>query len=121
MSGGAIRYIGFSVRADGRRYEFSVAGDGPLAAERIFVLGIASACFRPGRLKFQEGPEVSLRKLRSILAAPGTDQMIPLAHVLSDDDVAEFTLSGPAKNKVWTDEQREAARQRFKNRLAAPH
>ena len=94
MSSDPVRYVGFAVMAGGREYQFSVAGASTAEAERIFTMGIAGANFRPGRLKFQEGPDIAMRKLRTVLAAPPGPFPLDLRQALSESDVTDYTAAG---------------------------
>lgn len=116
MSSDPIRYVGFAVVTSGREYQFRVAGSRSEDAERIFTFWIGTAGFRPGRLKFQEGPDISLRKLRNLLAGEQEGLPLLLHQELSESDITDYTAKAPAKHKAWTDEQRAAARQRQQNR-----
>lgn len=112
-----VRYMGFAVVTSGREYQFSVAGEHTDDEPRIFKVCIATADFRPGRLKFQEGPDIAIRKLRDLLAAHQGDAPPELHQELSASDVSDYTAKGPAKSKALTEEQKIAARQSYRNRL----
>jgi hypothetical protein len=123
MTNDPIRYVGFAVVARGREYQFRVAGPtvpggNSTDGERFFTMGIATADFRPGRLRFQEGPDVAIRNLRNMLAAEVGG--VPLeAHLfLSETTINDYTAAGPAKNKTWSEEQRNAARVRVRNKAS---
>ena len=64
--------MGFAVLArNGREYQFRVAGANAADAERIFTMDIAVANLPSGPLEgFREGPDIAMRKLRTVLAAP---------------------------------------------------
>jgi len=113
----AVRYVGFAVLSSGREYEFHVAGTAG-EPERVFTVWIATADFRPGRLKFQEGPDIAVRKLRTLLALPDEGTPVALHQELSSSEITDFTAKAPSKAKALTEEQRLAARQIFRNR---PH
>ena len=118
-----IRYVGFAVKANGREYQFRVAGPtvpggNSSDGERFFTMGIAAAEFRPGRLKFQEGPDVAIRNLRNMLATEVGGIPLQLHHSLSESTVTDYTAAGPAKNKTWSEEQRNAARLRVRNKAS---
>jgi len=117
MSGDAVRYIGFAVVADGREYQFRVAGDHSGDPERAFTLWIATADFSPGRLKFQEGPDITLRKLKNLLAGEHDGAPLPSRQKLCESDITDYTATHSSKSKAVTEEQRQAARDRYRNRL----
>ena len=118
MNGDSVRYVGFAVVSDGREYQFRVAGNHSSDPERAFTFWIATADFSPGRLKFQEGPDITLRKLKSLLASePGGRPLRP--HLkLCESDITDYTASHSSKSKTVTEEQRKVARYRYQNRLA---
>jgi hypothetical protein len=112
-----VRYMGFAVVTSGREYQFRVAGEHADDEARIFTVCIATADFRPGRLKFQEGPDIAIRKLRDALAAEQAGVLPALHQELSASDVNDYTAKGPAKTKTLTEEQKIAARQSYRNRV----
>ncbi len=118
MSGDPVRYVGFAVVADGREYQFRVAGDHSGDPERAFTLWIATADFCPGRLKFQEGPDIALRKLKALLAGETEGDALKSRQKLSESDITDYTATNSSKSKTVTEEQRQVARYRYRNRLA---
>jgi hypothetical protein len=114
MTNDPIRYVGFAVVAKGREYQFRVAGE----PERFFTMGIATADFGPGRLRFQEGPDVAIRNLRHMLEAEVGGIPLESHQFLSETTVSDYTAAGPAKNKTWSEEQRNAARLRVRNKAS---
>jgi hypothetical protein len=113
-----VRYMGFAVVTSGREYQFRVAGERSDDEARIFTVRISTADFRPGRLKFQEGPDIAIRKLRDVLACQASDTPPPeLYHELTASEVSDYTAKGPAKAKALTEEQKLAAKQGYRNRL----
>lgn len=117
VSGDHIRYVGFAVVADGREYQFRVAGDHSGDPERAFTFWIATADFCPGRLKFQEGPDITLRKLKSLLAGEQEEAPLRSHQKLTESDITNYTATNSSKSKTVTEEQRQAARDRYRNRL----
>jgi hypothetical protein len=113
-----IRYLGFAVVANGREYQFHVAAENKGEAERTFTLWIAAHDFSPGRLKFQEGPDISLRKLRNLLAGEQDGEPLPLRQELGESDITDYTATASSKHKALTEEQRQAARYRYRHHLA---
>jgi len=112
-----VRYMGFAVVTSGREYQFRVAGDHADDEARIFTVCISTSEFRPGRLKFQEGPDIAIRKLRDVLACQASDTLPELHQELSASEVSDYTAKGPAKSKALTEEQKLAAKQGYRNRL----
>ena len=112
-----VRYVGFAVVTSGRQYQFRVAGEHPDDEARIFTVSIATSDFRPGRLKFQEGPDIAIRKLRDVLACQQGNIQPELHQELSASEVTDYTAKGPAKSKALTEEQKIAARQNYRHRL----
>jgi hypothetical protein len=109
--------VGFAVVASGREYRFSVAGEHADDEVRIFTVSIATPDFRPGRLKFQEGPDIAIRKLRDVLACQQAGTVPERQQQLSPSEVTDYTAKGPAKSKALTEEQKIAARQSYRHRL----
>ena len=103
-----IQYLGFSVVASGREYSFRVLGQDN--GDRSFTVAIANADFLPGRLKYQEGPDISYRKLLTALALEQSDSIMGLRQQLTESEVADYTAAGKTKARIWTEEQRMAAR-----------
>jgi hypothetical protein len=66
-----IRFEGFVVAGSDRVYNFSVgnATDGP----RQFTVGIPFLSFAPAQLKFQDGPPISLQRVREELDQEAED------------------------------------------------
>jgi hypothetical protein len=123
MTNDPIRYVGFAVVSNGREYQFRVAGPtvpggNSSEGERFFTMSIASSEFRPGRLRFQEGPDVAIRNLRIMLAAEAGGNPLGPRLFLSQSTVDDYTAAGPAKNKTWSEEQRNAARLRVRNKAS---
>ena len=112
-----VRYMGFAVVANGREYQFRVGGEHADDEARIFTVSIATSDFRPGRLKFQEGPDIAIRKLRDVLACQQGATLPELHQELSASEVTDYTAKGPAKSKALTEEQKIAARQNYRHRL----
>ena len=59
-AGMEIRECAVAVVAGGREYSFGVSGEGN--TDRAPKSVIEKASFRPGLLKYQDGPDVSFRK-----------------------------------------------------------
>lgn len=116
MTSDPVRYVGFAVVSDGREYQFRVSGKGPEPIERIFALWIAGSHFRPGKLSFQQGPDIASRKLHTVLAAELEGQASELRQTVSDTDIADYTTGAVGRNKSWTDEQKQASKIRPRQR-----
>lgn len=70
------------------------------------------------RLKFQEGPDITLRKLKSLLAGEQDGAPLPSRQKLCESDITDYTATNSSKTKTVTEEQRQVARYRYRNRLA---
>jgi hypothetical protein len=112
-----IQYLGFNVLAGGREYNFLVTVQDE--ADRTFTVTINQAGFLLGGLKYQEGPDISYRKLRGMLAVEHTDSPPGLRQLVTESDISGYAVmgSGSAKTRKRTEEQRMAAQQRFRERL----
>jgi hypothetical protein len=91
--------MGFAVVTSGREYQFRVAGEHTDDEARIFTVCISTSDFRPGRLKFQEGPDIAIRKLRDLLACQEVGVLPELHQELSPSDVNDYTMRSPAKTR----------------------
>ena len=107
-----LQYTGFAIVPGGREYSFSVPGH--TAPTRSFALVIKDAAFRPGLLKYQEGPGVCYAKLQAALAAEDADCPLCPRQQVTESEAAEFKAAGRAGVRTWTEEQRLKAKQRFK-------
>ena len=111
-----IQYAGFAVVAGGREYSFLVPG--PDNMGRAFTMLIQDSAFRRGMLKYQEGPDLCYRKLLSALAAEEGKSPLRSRQQVTESEVVEYTALGRTKGRNWTEEQRQAARLRFRAGLA---
>ncbi len=59
-----IQYVGFSVAANSRIYNFDVLDT---KEAREFTVEVQSATFRPARLKLQDGPDICFARLKQVL------------------------------------------------------
>lgn len=105
-------YTGFAIVPGGREYSFSVPGVNVPA--RSFTVMIREASFRPGLLKYQEGPGICYGKLTAALAAEPVDCPVCARQCVSETEVVAYHASGRAKARTWTEEQRQEAKRRFK-------
>lgn len=110
-----LQYLGFSVVTGGREYNFRTAGEDN--ADRSFIVIVGNAAFLPGRLKYQEGPDLSYRKLLSALAVEQGNSPMGLRQQVTESEVTDYTAAASPKARKWTDEQRATARERFRKRL----
>ena len=113
-----LEYTGFTALARGREYVFALHGAD--ATERSFTITIAAAAFGPGRLKYQEGPDLCYGKLQAALAAEEMDGPVGPRQQVTDSDIMAYRASGRAKARKPTEEQRLEAKQRAKVRRSSP-
>ena len=113
--GRLLQYVGVSMIAGSREYSFRVAD--LLEADRFFTVDIQNVDFLPGRLKYQEGPDICYRKLLSLLEGELSNSPLCLRQQVTGSDVTDYTVAGSARSKKWTEEQRAEARQRLPTRL----
>ena len=107
-----LMYTGFTVVPGGREYGFSVPGHN--TPTRYFTVVIKDAAFRPGLLRYQEGPEICYGKLLTALAAEQSDLPVGARQDVTESEVAEYQASGRAKVRRWSEERRLEAKLRFK-------
>jgi hypothetical protein len=110
-----LQYLGFAVVSAGREYSFRVRSSE--GAEREFTVMVGNAGFVSGGLKYQEGPDVCYRKLLHALAGEQPGSPALPRQQLSDSELSEYKSIGPNKALKRTEEQRAAARLRFRERL----
>jgi len=110
-----LQYLGFAVVAGGREYSFRVRV--PEGIDRDFTIAVANAGFLSGGLKYQEGPDVCYRKLLHALAGELTGSPALPRQQLSETELFDYKAIGPNKAHKRTEEQRAAARLRFRERL----
>ena len=109
-------YTGFTVVPGGREYGFSVPGYNTPA--RSFTVMIKDAAFRPGLLKYQEGPEICYGKLLTALAAEQSDHPLGARQDVTESEVTEYQASGRTKLRRWSEERRLEAKRRFRAKRA---
>jgi len=112
-----LQYLGFSVVTAGREYSFRVRV--PEGIDRDFTIAVANSGFLTGGLKYQEGPDVCYRKLLHALVGELTGSPALPRQQLSDSELISYKAIGPNKAQKRTEEQRVAARLRFRERLQA--
>ncbi len=111
-----IQYVRFEVVAGGREYAFRVTGED--GGDRVFAVIINNTQFLPGRLKYQEGPDITYRKLQGMLAVEHSESPLGLRQLVTESDITDYAVAGPVKKRKWSDAQRLAARQRLRERMA---
>ena len=107
-----LEYTGFTALPLGREYAFALHGTDVPA--RSFTLVIAAAAFRPGLLKYQEGPDLCYGKLQAALAAEEVEGPVCPRQQVTESDIMAYRASGRAKARKPTEEQRLEAKQRAK-------
>lgn len=106
-----LQYLGFTVRPATREYNFSaLVKDSP---GRAFTVVIDHSAFRHGLLKYQEGPGLCYGKLLAALEAETGDSPLCSRQQVTEGEASAYTLSGRAKGRKWTEEERLEARKRF--------
>ncbi len=106
-----LQYTGFTVLPATREYTFSVfVKDTP---DRSFTVIIDEMTFRHGFLRYQEGPGLCYGKLQAALDAETGDSPLCSRQQVSEGEASAYTLSGRAKGRKWTEEQRLEAKRRF--------
>jgi hypothetical protein len=107
-----LQYTGYRNLAGGREYAFALhAFEAP---GRSFTVLIAAAAFRPGLLKYQDGPDLCYGKLQAALAGEELNGPVCSSQRVTESDIERYRAAGRAKVRKWTDEQRLAAKQRAK-------
>jgi hypothetical protein len=111
MTQDQVRYVGFSVAAGARNYQFEVQAGDAERLVRVFTLSVAALHFSSGKIRFQQGPDIACRKLHVMLAQEGSGEPIALSQSLSDSDVADYASDvAPApKQKHWNAAARAAS------------
>jgi hypothetical protein len=98
MSNTVIHYEGFTVVATTRLYTFSV--NEPSTEPRKFIIKIEPASFLASQLKFQDGPSISMQRLKREIdgaspASPANEQI-----TISGQDVAEYLVGQSPKKST---------------------
>ena len=83
-----IQYVGVQNSGGFRTYSFHVLD--PPRESREFTVQVPSADFAPGRLKFQDGPEISSERLHRELKVETAETPAPKALHVSEQDVREY-------------------------------
>ena len=93
----SVEYVGFQNTELRREYRLRLrAGD----EIREYIVGIALAAFAGGRVRYQDGPEISFLKLSRELEAGGVAPSDP-DYTVSEDELAAYRSSHPAaKNRL---------------------
>lgn len=87
-----IQYVGFTVAARSRVYNFDVIG---AAEAREFTVKVQFEAFRPAALKLQDGPEICYTRLKQELEAE-TQQSRAEAHLdIGERDIEQYVARHP--------------------------
>jgi len=106
-----LQYLGFTVLPATREYTFSVlVKDSP---GRAFTVVIDDSAFRHGLLRYQEAPGLCYGKLLAALQAETGDSPLCSRQQVTEGEASAYTLSGRAKGRKWTEEERLEARKNF--------
>ena len=102
----SVEYVGFHSTDKRREYVLRLrAGD----QIREYTVGIALAAFATGRVRYQDGPEISFLKLSRELGADG-EAPADADFTVSDDELSAYRTSHPAaKNRLSPPTARPAA------------
>ena len=86
-----IKYMGFTVVATDRFYNFSVNGasDEP----RKFIVGIPSTSFVRAQLKFQDGPAISFQRLKEEIDRESSDCPAQPQLTISGHDIEDYLVT----------------------------
>ncbi|GEM_PF-6524355 len=102
MTQDQVRYVGFSVAAGARHYQFEVQAKDAERIIRVFTLSVAALHFSSGKIRFQQGPDIACRKLHTMLALEGSGEPLALLQSLSDSDIAEYASHASPPPKHWS-------------------
>jgi hypothetical protein len=92
-----VEYVGFQNAELRREYRLRVRTGDQI---REYTVGIALAAFAGGRVRYQDGPEISFLKLSRELEASG-DAPSDADFTVSEDELAAYRSSHPAaKNRL---------------------
>ena len=83
-----IQYVGVQNSLSFRTYSFHVLD--PPRESREFTVQVTSADFSPGRLKFQDGPEISSERLHRELKVETTELPAQSDLHVSEQDVRAY-------------------------------
>jgi hypothetical protein len=90
MNNTAIHYEGFTVVATNRLYVFSV--DDASVEPRRFIVEITPSSFLPTRLKFQDGPAISLQRVKREIEQESPASPAKAHITISGQDVADYLV-----------------------------
>lgn len=91
-----IQYVGFSVTPAARLYNFHVVDS--LRESREFVVQVKAAVFLSTPLKYQQGPEICLRRLQRALEGESSGSRTPRRLEVVERDIQEY-LQRPRPRK----------------------
>jgi hypothetical protein len=82
-----IQYVGFTVAASSRTYNFEVLD---LKEAREFAVRVQSEAFRPARLKLQDGPGICFTRLKQELQGETLESRTEAHLNIGERDVQEY-------------------------------
>ncbi len=102
-----IQYVGFSVEASSRIYNFDVIST---KEPREFTVRVQSEAFLPARLKVQDGPGICFERLKQELE--GETQGSPAeAHLcIGETDIRVYLERQPSPKKPFAQKRAEEPR-----------
>ena len=92
-----VQYVGFSVTPTARIYSFHVI-DSPQES-REFVVRLKAAVFRSTPLKYQQGPEICLLRLKRELAAETEAARGQQRLEILETDIHEYLQRHPPRKR----------------------
>ncbi len=90
MNNTAIHYEGFTVVATNRLYSFSV--NDASVEPRWFTVEITPSSFLPTQLKFQDGPAISLQRLKREIEQESPTSPAKAHLTINGQDVADYLI-----------------------------
>jgi hypothetical protein len=82
-----IQYIGFTVSASSRIYNFDVLD---VKEKRQFTVKVRSEAFRPARLKIQDGPRICFDWLKQTLEAETEESRAAVDQSIGEREIDEY-------------------------------
>jgi hypothetical protein len=93
----SVEYVGFHCTEDRREYVLRLRAGEDI---RQYTVGIALAAFSSGRVRYQDGPEISFLKLSHELEANGAAP-VDADFTVSEDELSAYRTAHPAaKNRL---------------------
>jgi|SRR5579884_548087 len=90
VNNSAIHYEGFTVVASNRIYRFSV--NDASVESRSFTVEITPSSFRSTQLKFQDGPAISLHRLKREIEQESPTSPAKAILTIDEQDVADYLI-----------------------------